>query len=63
MSPTMPNCIDLIERVLALRERAAGQGIAFGELVEFLAKEVVARHLLQADRAFFGLFGQTAPTA
>ncbi len=53
----------LIERVLALRERAAGQGIAFGELVEFLAKEVVARHLLQADRAFFGLFGQTAPTA
>lgn len=47
----------LIERALALRGQAEGQGIVFSEVVEFLAKEVVARHLLHADRAFFGLFG------
>jgi diguanylate cyclase (GGDEF)-like protein/hemerythrin-like metal-binding protein/PAS domain S-box-containing protein len=49
----------LIERALALSDQAEGQGIAFGELVEFLAKDVVARHLLHADRAFFGLFDPT----
>ncbi len=49
----------LIERALQLRDAAATGGVTIGELVDFLADEVVARHMLKADREFHPLFSQT----
>jgi hemerythrin len=46
----------LLERAAALKEAALRGGAAFGALVEFLAHDVVAQHLLTADREFFPLF-------
>jgi hemerythrin len=46
----------LLERAAALKEAAPRGDAAFGALVEFLAQEVVAQHLLTADRDFFPLF-------
>ncbi len=48
----------LVERAFVLREQADKEGIAFGDLVQFLAQEVVARHMLLADRKFYGLFAK-----
>ncbi len=46
----------LLKRAAVLRERHI-QGLAsLGDLVEFLAQDVVARHMLSVDRAFFPLF-------
>ena len=46
----------LLKRAAVLRERHS-QGLAsLGDLVEFLAQDVVARHMLSVDRAFFPLF-------
>lgn len=46
----------LLKRAAALKERHT-QGLAsLGDLVEFLAQDVVARHMLSVDRAFFPLF-------
>jgi diguanylate cyclase (GGDEF)-like protein/hemerythrin-like metal-binding protein len=46
----------LRERALELK-RAADEGkVSFGEVVDFLANEVVARHLFTADRDYFPLF-------
>lgn len=50
----------LIEHALLLRDSAAAGGVTIGELVDFLADEVVARHMLKVDREFYPLF-QTAP--
>lgn len=52
----------LIEHALQLRDRALAGGVTMGELVDFLADEVVARHLLKTDREFYGLFSHL-PTA
>lgn len=52
----------LIEHAQRLRDAAAAGGVTIGELVEFLADEVVARHMLKVDREFFPLF-KTAPPA
>lgn len=46
----------LLSRAVRLQQKAAAGDIALGELVEFLAHDVVARHLLTADREFFPLF-------
>jgi diguanylate cyclase (GGDEF)-like protein/hemerythrin-like metal-binding protein len=46
----------LLARAGKLKEKAAAGDVALGELVEFLAHDVVARHLLTADRDFFPLF-------
>jgi diguanylate cyclase (GGDEF)-like protein/hemerythrin-like metal-binding protein len=46
----------LIERALQLRDAAAEGGVTVGELVDFLANEVVARHMLKTDREFYPLF-------
>lgn len=46
----------LIERALQLRDAAATGGVTMGELVDFLADEVVSRHMLKADREFHPLF-------
>jgi len=48
----------LIERALQLRDAAAAGGVTLGELVDFLADEVVARHMLKTDREFYPLFNQ-----
>ena len=45
----------LVEQALALRQQAGMHGLGFGDLVAFLAMDVVARHMLQADRDFYGL--------
>jgi diguanylate cyclase (GGDEF)-like protein/hemerythrin-like metal-binding protein len=47
----------LLRRAAAMRREAAGQRLLLGPLVEFLANDVVARHLLSADRDYFPLFG------
>lgn len=47
----------LIERALQLRDSALSGGVTIGELVDFLANEVVARHMLTTDREFYPLFG------
>lgn len=52
----------LIERALQLRDAAKGGGVTIGELVDFLADEVVARHMLQADREFYPLFNPSPAT-
>jgi diguanylate cyclase (GGDEF)-like protein/hemerythrin-like metal-binding protein len=47
----------LLDRARQLRTAAAaGGGVTIGELVDFLADEVVARHMLKADREFYPLF-------
>jgi diguanylate cyclase (GGDEF)-like protein/hemerythrin-like metal-binding protein len=46
----------LLSRAARLQQKAAAGDITLGELVEFLAHDVVARHLLTADREFFPLF-------
>lgn len=48
----------LVERALQLRDAAAGGGVTMGELVDFLADEVVARHMLKTDRGFYSLFNK-----
>ena len=52
----------LIERALQLRDAAAAGGVTVGELVDFLADEVVARHMLKTDRDFYPLFNPSAAT-
>jgi diguanylate cyclase (GGDEF)-like protein/hemerythrin-like metal-binding protein len=49
----------LLERALSLRRQAEASGTSVGELVNFLAMEVVARHMLREDRAFYGIFAGT----
>jgi len=46
----------LVRRALWLRERVGTGEAGVGALVEFLAQDVVARHMLTMDRAFFPLF-------
>jgi len=46
----------LLARAAELRRAAAAGEASFGAVVEFLAGEVVARHLFTADRDFFPLF-------
>lgn len=52
----------LVERALQLRDAAAAGGVTIGELVDFLADEVVARHMLKTDREFYPLFNPSAAT-
>jgi diguanylate cyclase (GGDEF)-like protein/hemerythrin-like metal-binding protein len=52
----------LMEHALRLRDTAAAGGVTIGELVDFLADEVVARHMLKVDRQFYPLF-KTTPSA
>jgi diguanylate cyclase (GGDEF)-like protein/hemerythrin-like metal-binding protein/PAS domain S-box-containing protein len=46
----------LIERAQKLRDSALAGGDTIKELVNFLAYEVVAQHMLKTDRKFFPLF-------
>jgi hemerythrin len=46
----------LLARACELRADALAGSVAPGALIEFLANDVVARHLLSADREFFPLF-------
>lgn len=46
----------LLGRARALRDDLAAGSASLGGIVEFLAGEVVARHLFKADRDFFPLF-------
>jgi diguanylate cyclase (GGDEF)-like protein/hemerythrin-like metal-binding protein len=46
----------LIEHALRLRAAVAAGGVTIGELVDFLADEVVAQHMLKTDREFYPLF-------
>ena len=48
----------LVEKALQLRRQSGESGVSIGELVDFLAYEVVARHMLVKDRDFFDLFAE-----
>lgn len=48
----------LLRRAGHLRERALAGEASLGAVVEFLAQDVVARHMLTVDRAFFPLFAR-----
>lgn len=50
----------LLGRANELREAVANGQASLGSMVEFLAKDVVARHLLGADRDFFPLIQSDA---
>jgi hemerythrin-like metal-binding protein len=46
----------LIEHAQKLRDSVLAGSVTIGELVSFLAEEVVAQHLLKTDHKFFSLF-------
>ena len=46
----------LIEHALQLRDRATAGNLTIGDLVNFIANEVVAQHMLKIDRKFYSLF-------
>ncbi|MBU1425780.1 MAG: diguanylate cyclase [Gammaproteobacteria bacterium] len=46
----------LIEHAQKLRDSALAGGVTIGELVSFLAEEVVAQHMLKTDHKYFPLF-------
>ena len=46
---------DLVAQALGLRHQFDTGGVSLGELVAFLANDVVARHMLQEDRKFFSM--------
>jgi diguanylate cyclase (GGDEF)-like protein/hemerythrin-like metal-binding protein len=46
----------LIDHALQLHDAAAAGDVTIGELVNFLADEVVAQHMLKMDREFYPLF-------
>ncbi len=48
----------LLRRAGVLRSRLAAGESSLGAVVEFVAQDVVVRHLLTVDRAFFPLFGR-----
>lgn len=50
----------LIEHALQLRESAVAGGVSIGDLMDFLADEVVAQHMLKTDRQFYSLFKKDA---
>ncbi|MCX7192289.1 MAG: PAS domain S-box protein [Proteobacteria bacterium] len=52
----------LVDHALQLRSDAAAGGVTIGELVNFLADEVVAQHMLREDRKFFPLFNEFRPS-
>ena len=52
----------LLGEAVRLQTAAAGRRVPPGELVDFLARDVVARHLLVADGEFFPLLQGTAST-
>ncbi|MCK6546160.1 hemerythrin domain-containing protein, partial [Myxococcota bacterium] len=47
---------ELVDRAKSLADAARNGAVAPGRLVEFVARDVVADHLMKADRAFFPLF-------
>ncbi len=49
----------LLEHAQKLRKSALAGGVTIGELVNFLAEEVVAQHMLKTDRKFFPLFSKS----
>jgi diguanylate cyclase (GGDEF)-like protein/hemerythrin-like metal-binding protein len=51
----------LIEKATDLARRVSAGSLSVSELFKFLAQDVVARHMLTADRAFFPLL-QTSPS-
>ena len=46
----------LVRRAGVLYDRVLSGEASLGSMVEFLAQDVVARHLIAVDRAFFRLF-------
>lgn len=52
----------LIEHALRLQAAAAEGNIRIGDLVNFLADEVVAKHILKVDREFYPLFKKASPS-
>jgi len=53
----------LVKRAVQMAERLKTGEAGVGAIVEFLAQDVVARHLLMVDRAFFPLFSKLPAAA
>ena len=53
---------ELISHALKLRDEAAVGGVTIGELVNFIAGDVVAQHMLKVDRKFYPLFQESITT-
>lgn len=53
----------LLKRAVGMAERLKTGQDGVGAIVEFLAQDVVARHLLMVDRAFFPLFSKASTGA
>lgn len=53
----------LLRRAGFLREQVDAGNASLGAVVQFLAQDVVARHMMAVDRAFFPLFGKPAAEA
>ena len=51
----------LVEHALQLRNAILAGGGTIGELVSFIASEVVAQHMLAVDRQFYSLFKVSPP--
>jgi diguanylate cyclase (GGDEF)-like protein/hemerythrin-like metal-binding protein len=49
----------LLRRAVFLRERVDEGKATLGAIVEYLAQDVIARHMMVVDRAFFPLFERT----
>jgi diguanylate cyclase (GGDEF)-like protein/hemerythrin-like metal-binding protein/PAS domain S-box-containing protein len=52
----------LLKRAEVLRAQAAGRGVGLGDLLEFIAVDVIANHMLLADRDFFPALVLGMPT-
>lgn len=53
---------ELIEHALRLRDAASAGGVTIGDLVNFLADEVIAQHMFKTDREFYPLFKKPPPS-
>jgi len=52
----------LIRHAQELRRRVEEKSVSMGELVDFLVRDVVAKHMLKEDRKFFSLFAKAGQT-
>lgn len=54
---------ELIDRAVLLMDRFKGEDLGIGELVQFLAHDLIVRHMLGADREFFSYLDDGAGEA
>ena len=63
MTPPKPARAGFVQRALMLAAKLEAAAAGGGAVVEFLAQDVLARHLMLVDRAFFPLFSSAGAKA